>query len=381
VSPNELNDRAKVAQQTWLSTDTATRDTWRNWYGLSDGAAIASILDPTKALPIVQSMAEAAKAGGAAVRNGLDANESRIRGYVDQGISADRSAQGFGEIGTVHDADQAIGRRFGVDLRARPRGGLPDPGAGLRAPRAGRRLRRRAGAVPGPAGRGQELPDPPHHRELLAPQDDQQPPGCKARASTHSRIDRPRACDLSPAFSRSAPPLPLGGLLACANEGCTPMPDGLDDLLDDQPADPGQGGGGQLRKQLEECSRRTRRCRSSWPRSRQRERTTSLNALFAKHASPSWPGTCSRPTPSPPTRRSRLSSRSTARSGARRRRRPRPRPPSRQPPRPLQQFVSQATQPAPVAPLSEEEYAAKFAEAKTKDEFLKMLAELSAAGA
>jgi hypothetical protein len=33
-----------------------------------------------------------------------------------------------------------------------------------------------------------------------------------------------------------------------------------------------------------------------------------------------------------------------------------------------------------VAPLSEEEYAAKFAEAKTKDEFLKMLAELSAAG-
>jgi hypothetical protein len=116
LSPNELNDRAKIAQQTWLSADTATRDTWRSWYGLSDGAAIASILDPTKALPIVQSMAEAAKAGGAATRNGLEANESRIRGYVDQGISADQLSQGFSQIGAVHETDQAIGRRFGVDL-------------------------------------------------------------------------------------------------------------------------------------------------------------------------------------------------------------------------------------------------------------------------
>ena len=116
ISPSEINDRAKVAQQTWLSQDPATRQVWQQWYGLSDGAAIASILDPTKALPIVQSMAEAAKGGAAATRNGLDANESRIRGYVDQGISGDQIAQGFGDIASVHDVDQAIGKRFGVDL-------------------------------------------------------------------------------------------------------------------------------------------------------------------------------------------------------------------------------------------------------------------------
>jgi hypothetical protein len=116
VSPSEVQDRAKVAQQTWLSTDQGVRDTWRDWYGLSDGAAIASILDPTKALPIVQSMAEAAKGGAAARRNGLVADESRIRGYVDQGLSGDAIAQGFSDIGTVHATDQGIGRRFGVDL-------------------------------------------------------------------------------------------------------------------------------------------------------------------------------------------------------------------------------------------------------------------------
>jgi hypothetical protein len=116
VSPTELNDRAKVAQTTWLGTDQATKDVWAQWYGLSDGAAIAAILDPSKALPIIQSMAEAAKAGGVAVRNGLQANESRIRGYIDQGISGDKIAQGFSDIGAVHGTDQAIGSRFGINL-------------------------------------------------------------------------------------------------------------------------------------------------------------------------------------------------------------------------------------------------------------------------
>lgn len=116
LSPAELNDRATIAQSVWLSADAETRDVWRNWHGLTDGAAIASILDPTRALPIVQSMAEAAKAGGVAVRNGLEANQSRIRSYVDQGLSADAIAQGFSEIGATNEATQAIGRRFGVNL-------------------------------------------------------------------------------------------------------------------------------------------------------------------------------------------------------------------------------------------------------------------------
>lgn len=116
LSPSELNDRAKIAQQTWLSNDDATRNVWRDWYGLSDGAAIASILDPARALPIVQTMAEAARAGGIARQNGLDANQGRITRYIDSGIGADQLAQGFGEIGLTHQTDQEIGRRFGIDL-------------------------------------------------------------------------------------------------------------------------------------------------------------------------------------------------------------------------------------------------------------------------
>lgn len=116
LSPSELNDRAKIAQQTWLSADTDTRAVWRDWYGLSDGAAIAAILDPNRALPIVQTQAEAARAGGVARQNGLVADRERITRYIDSGFTADQLSQGFAQIGAVHDVDQAIGRRFGVDL-------------------------------------------------------------------------------------------------------------------------------------------------------------------------------------------------------------------------------------------------------------------------
>jgi hypothetical protein len=158
------------------------------------------------------------------------------------------------------------------------------------------------------------------------------------------------------------------------------MPDSLDDLFDTNSADPGQGGGGQLRKQLEAVLAQNKTLQEQLAQVAARERTTSLNALFTKHAIPElardffpadadlsdeaatafvekygalW-GAQAAPAATPPAEQAATQA--------------------------AQQFVSQAA-PAPVAPLSEEEYAAKFAEAKTKDEFLKMLAELSAAGA
>jgi hypothetical protein len=114
LSPSEVQDRAKVAQQVWLGTDDQTKNVWRDWYGLSDGAAIASILDPDKALPIVQTMAEAAKAGGYARANGLTADQGRITRYIDSGYTSDQLQAGFGQIGAVHDVDQSIAKRFGT---------------------------------------------------------------------------------------------------------------------------------------------------------------------------------------------------------------------------------------------------------------------------
>lgn len=113
VSPDEVKTRAATAQQVWLGTDEATKQTWRDFYGLSDGAAIASILDEKTALPIVQRMAATAQAGGMATRNGLQADKGRLESYVDQGITTNQLAQGFSEIGQTRDTDNAIASRFG----------------------------------------------------------------------------------------------------------------------------------------------------------------------------------------------------------------------------------------------------------------------------
>ena len=159
------------------------------------------------------------------------------------------------------------------------------------------------------------------------------------------------------------------------------MPDGLDDLLGDDSTNPNPGqGGGQLRKQLEDALKELRDTKAQLAEVAVRERGNSLNALFAKHAIPElakdffpadaaltdeavtsfvekygplW-GAQAAPATTPPAEQAATHA--------------------------AQQFTSQASAP-PVAPMSEEEYAAKFAEAKTKDEFLRMLAELTAAGA
>ena len=47
---------------------------------------------------------------------GLDAVESRIRGYVDQGLTAERITQGFADVAATRQVDQSIGNRFGVNL-------------------------------------------------------------------------------------------------------------------------------------------------------------------------------------------------------------------------------------------------------------------------
>lgn len=112
VSPDELNDRAQIAQQVWLSNDDNTKTAWRSFYGLSDGAAIAAILDPTRATPIIERMANAARFGGLALANGLEADRGRLEQYSDQGVDASAIASAFGKIALTRGTDDRIGQRF-----------------------------------------------------------------------------------------------------------------------------------------------------------------------------------------------------------------------------------------------------------------------------
>ena len=116
VSPEEINDRVKVARDAFLSADEGYRQTWREFYGLSDGAGIAAILDPERAMPVINRMVAAARAGSVATRSGLEADRARLEGYVDQGYTADQLTDAFQQIGAVRSAEQGIAARFGQDF-------------------------------------------------------------------------------------------------------------------------------------------------------------------------------------------------------------------------------------------------------------------------
>lgn len=114
LSPDEVKSRASDAQAIWLGSDPTVKSVWRDFYGLSDGAAIASILDPNRATTVVHNMAQTAQAGAAARDNGLVADQDRITKYVDQGMTLSQLQQGFQQVGQALPTDQSIAARFGT---------------------------------------------------------------------------------------------------------------------------------------------------------------------------------------------------------------------------------------------------------------------------
>lgn len=116
VSPTELQQRIGVAQTAFLNADDQTREAWKRFYGLSDGAAVAAILDPEKALPLIQRQATAAQIAGAATRNTIGLDRTRAEQLATLGVTQDTANKGFADIGQAASTDEAIAKRFGLDF-------------------------------------------------------------------------------------------------------------------------------------------------------------------------------------------------------------------------------------------------------------------------
>lgn len=83
VSPNELDERVYGAKRILDASDPAYRDALREFYGISDGVALAHILDPKKAQDFVRQQIRTVEIGGAAGAYGFDlslADASRYAG-------------------------------------------------------------------------------------------------------------------------------------------------------------------------------------------------------------------------------------------------------------------------------------------------------------
>lgn len=114
VSPAELATRAQVAQQVWLTGNQEYKSVWTDFYGLSDGDAIAAILDPKAALPIIEQKRVATQIAAAGRRNNVDVERDRAEYFTTLGIDENAAIKAYGDIGQVAGVDSAIAQRFGT---------------------------------------------------------------------------------------------------------------------------------------------------------------------------------------------------------------------------------------------------------------------------
>lgn len=117
VSPEEMRSRLDIARAAVTSDDPLVRDTYRNWYaaGLSEGDAIASVLNPDRALPELERKARSAALGGAASRQGVGINEARAAELASLGVDTNSAAQGFGQVAQIQRNAGQIADRYGLE--------------------------------------------------------------------------------------------------------------------------------------------------------------------------------------------------------------------------------------------------------------------------
>jgi hypothetical protein len=103
VSAAELTDRVNIARNALQNADQATKDSLKNYYGMTEGEMAAYLLDSEKAFDVInskfryttaeaQQMYGAAEIGGAALR----ANQLSDKGFAEEIYKSGKGAQAEG---------------------------------------------------------------------------------------------------------------------------------------------------------------------------------------------------------------------------------------------------------------------------------------------
>lgn len=102
MSPAELNDRVKSWQDV-AQADSATTDSLRRLYGMSASDYAAYLMDPQRALPVLQAQARAVTFAGAAQRHGYTVDKGLAEQYGGGAfdVSAQDAEKGFQAIQEV----------------------------------------------------------------------------------------------------------------------------------------------------------------------------------------------------------------------------------------------------------------------------------------
>lgn len=111
VSTSELSNRLQVANNVYLNADAGTKAAWNQFYGPGD--AVAAILDPAKAESVIEQQGATAQIGGAAINQGLTANQAIAGQAAQQGVTLDSARKAYADVASRLPTDTQIASRFG----------------------------------------------------------------------------------------------------------------------------------------------------------------------------------------------------------------------------------------------------------------------------
>lgn len=108
VSPNELQQRAQMYADVARREDPALTDQLRSM-GFGDGDILAYMMDPARAMPLIQQKYQTSLIGAAARRSGMVTDNAYASHLADLGITEQQAIQGYGNIATELRTDQRLG--------------------------------------------------------------------------------------------------------------------------------------------------------------------------------------------------------------------------------------------------------------------------------
>lgn len=117
VSPAEMQGRVQAASDLIYNSPPEAMAAWNQFYGGGTGGAIAAILDPKTAAPIVQKEVLAAQIGGAALsQKGLTTSRDNAERFASEGVTLDQARKAYSDIAQRMPTDHAVGARFGTSF-------------------------------------------------------------------------------------------------------------------------------------------------------------------------------------------------------------------------------------------------------------------------
>lgn len=118
VSPQEMRDRVVLAAERYQNADEGTKRQFTR-FGFTPGEAVASILDPQAALPVLrQKITAASIAAEAAASFGEDQRLTTERALelAQLGVTEEQARRGFGELGARSERDKGLAALSGYTL-------------------------------------------------------------------------------------------------------------------------------------------------------------------------------------------------------------------------------------------------------------------------